>query len=153
MKKIVELTATENDELLNVIEQSAKDNGFEIESLGDVLDIVKVVADALNYMGIEAHVKWVDDNDYDDEDEWDEEEDDDDDDDDEEDMDSIIYDCDGHRGISAADARLLMQCVAKTLSEKFSGLPEDILTVFIQTETMRIADVYGIEVVDTSGDE
>ena len=148
MKKIVELTATENDELLNVIEQSAKDNGFEIESFGDVLDLVKVVADALNYMGIEAHVKWVDDDD----DEWDDD-DEEDEDDEEEDMDSIIYDVDGHRGISSADARLLMQCVAKTMSKKFSGLPEDILTIFIQTETMRIADVYGIEVVDTSEDE
>ena len=65
MKKIVELTATENDELLNVIEQSANDNGFEIESIGDVLDLVKVVADALKYMGIEVHVKWVDDEDED----------------------------------------------------------------------------------------
>lgn len=71
----------------------------------------------------------------------------------EEDMESIIYDVDGHRGISSADARLLMQCVAKTISEKFSGLPEDILTVFIQTEIMRIANAYGIEVVDTSEDE
>lgn len=74
-------------------------------------------------------------------------------DDEDEDMESIIYDVDGHRGISSADARLLMQCVAKTISERFSGLPEDILTVFIQTETMRIANIYGIEVVDTSEDE
>ena len=74
-------------------------------------------------------------------------------DDEDEDMESIIYDVDGHRGISSADARLLMQCVAKTISERFSGLPEDILTVFIQTETMRIANAYGIEVVDTSEDE
>ena len=78
---------------------------------------------------------------------------DDEEDDEDEDMESIIYDVDGHRGISSADARLLMRCVAKTLSEKFPGLPEDILTVFIQTETMRIANAYGIEVVDTSEDE
>jgi len=147
MKKIVELTATENDELLDVIEQSANDNGFEIESTDDVLVLVKIVADALKYMGIEAHVKWVDDDDYDeDDDDFDEEEEDD---DEEEDMESIIYDCDGHRGISADDARLLMKCVAEAMRKKYGGaMPEEMIDFLIKTETLRIAEEWGIEVVD-----
>ena len=151
MKKIVELTATENDELLNVIEQSANDNGFEIESIGDVLDLVKVVADALKYMGIEVHVKWVDDEDEDDDFDFDFEEDEDED-DEEEDMESIIYDIDGHRGISADDARLLMQCVARVMQKQFGYLPDEVIEILIQQETLRIATEWNIEGVDI-GDE
>ena len=73
--------------------------------------------------------------------------------DEEEDMESIIYDVDGHRGISASDARLLMRCVADVMHKQFGYLPDEVIEILVQQETMRIANEWNIEVVDMSEDK
>ena len=156
MEMTLNLTFEDGVKVVEAIKEVAIKNGWDTEELsesGVIEEYARVVDAALTAMGI--HIRIDGNPSYEDEDEdFDEDDFDFDfDDEEDEDMESIIYDVDGHRDISSADARLLMQCVAKTISEKFSGLPEDILRVFIQTETVRIAKVYGIEVVDTSEDE
>ena len=141
MKKKNELTA---DEMMNVVDalcDEAIDRGYDVVDDDEVFnDLIAIVDAALSAMGIEYDVA---DEDFDDEE--DEEE--------EEEMESIIYDCDGQRGISASDARLLMQCVAKNIIHQFGYLPEEVITILIQNETMRIASEWNIEVVDVSEDE
>ena len=146
MKMKIELTT---DEMLNVIDavmDEAIDRGYDpIEDENQFNDLIAVVDAALSAMGIEYDV--VDDEEEDfslDEDDFDF-----DDDDDEEEMESIIYDCDGHRGISASDARLLMRCVADVMHNQFGYLPDEVIDILIQNETMRIASEWNIEVVDT----
>lgn len=151
MKMKIELTT---DEMMNVIDavmDEAIDRGYDpIEDENQFNDLIAVVDAALSAMGIEYDV--VDD---DEEEDFSLDEDDfdfDDDDDDEEEMESIIYDCDGHRGISASDAHLLMQCVADVMHNQFGYLPDEVVEILIKNETLRIAEEWGIEVVDT-GDE
>ena len=143
MKTKIELTA---DEMMNVVDalcDEAIDRGYDVVDDDEVFnDLIAIVDAALSAMGIEYDVA---DEDFEGEEEEEEEE--------EEEMESIIYDCDGHRGISASDARLLMQCVAKNITRKFGFLPEEIITVLIQNETMRIASEWNIEVVDVSENE
>ena len=139
MKTKIELTA---DEMMNVVDalcDEAIDRGYDVVDDDEIFnDLIAIVDAALSAMGIEYDVA---DEDFDDEE------------DEEEEMESIIYDCDGRRGISASDARLLMQCVAKNIIHKFGFLPEEIVTVLIQNETMRIASEWNIEVVDISENE
>lgn len=92
------------------------------------------------------------DSDDEDEDDEDDEDEDDEDEDEDEDMDSIIYDCDGQCGISADDARLLMKCVAKVMRKQFGYLPDEIVKILAERETLRIAEEWGIEVVDNRGE-
>ena len=159
MEMTLNLTYEDGLKVVKAMKEAAIESGWDAEELDEcgVIDEYSLAVDAaLAAMGIsisiDANPSCKDEDEDFDEDDFDFDFDDEEDDEDE-DMESIIYDVDGHRGISSVDARLLMRCVAKTLSEKFPGLPEDILTVFIQTETMRIANAYGIEVVDTSEDE
>ena len=70
----------------------------------------------------------------------------------EDEMESIIYDVGGERGISASDARLLMRCVGKTIYTKHPFLSADALNALMQVETKKIADDYGIKVVDIAGE-
>ena len=70
----------------------------------------------------------------------------------EDEMESIIYDVDGHRGVSEDDAFLLVSCVAKVFHEKFPFLPDSILSALIENESLRIAKSYGIEMVDVQGE-
>ena len=70
----------------------------------------------------------------------------------EDEMESIIYDVGGERGISASDARLLMRCVGKTIYAKHPFLSADALNALMQVETKKIADDYGIKVVDIAGE-
>lgn len=129
------------DELMNVIDAIA-DEAAEQDIYVDPLygndnmeQILKVVDAALSAMGIEIE-----------EDEPEIE------DDDEEEIESIIYDCDGKRGISAADARLLIACVTKTFKEKCPVVSDEVLEILVTIECLRIAEVYGIEVVDIEGE-
>ena len=141
MKTKIELTA---DEMMNVVDalcDEAIDRGYDVVDDDEMFnDLIAIVDAALSAMGIEYDV--ADEN-------FDVEEDE----EEEEEMESIIYDCDGQRGISASDARLLMQCVAKNISRQFGFLPEELVTILIQNETMRIASEWNIEVVDVSEDE
>jgi len=142
MKTKIELTA---DEMMNVVDalcDEAIDRGYDVVDDDEVFnDLIAIVDAALSAMGIEYDVA---DEDFDDEEDEEDEE---------EEMESIIYDCDGQRGISASDARLLMQCVAENITRKFGFLPEELVTILIQNETMRIASEWNIEVVDVSEDE
>jgi len=70
----------------------------------------------------------------------------------EDEMESIIYDVGGERGISASDARLLMRCVGKTIYAKHPFLSAGALNALMQIETKRIADDYGIKSVDIAGE-
>jgi hypothetical protein len=71
---------------------------------------------------------------------------------DEDEMESIIYDCDGHRSISEDDAHLMVQCVVKTLRAQMPCVPEEVLSIMVQIETLRIAEEWGIEGVDVTGE-
>ena len=125
-----------DDELMDVIgaitDEAVAQDVYDDDNMEQIL---KVVNAALSAMGIEIE-----------EDKPELE------DDDEEEIESIIYDCDGKRGISAADARLLMRCVAKTMHEQYPILSDEALEVMGMIECMRIAEVYGIEVVDIEGE-
>ena len=55
---------------------------------------------------------------------------------------------DGYRTISASDARLLIACVTKVFATQYDWLPEKVLEDCIRSEALRIADVYGIEMVE-----
>ena len=68
-------------------------------------------------------------------------------------MESLVYDVDGQRGISIDDARLLMKCVAKVMRAQFGYLPDEVVEILIRQETLRIAAEWNIEVVDVSEDE
>ena len=150
MKLNVKLTA---NELMNVVD-AAMDEAIEQELYFDnfgnenVKEILTIIDAALAAMGIEI----IPDEEPDDEPEVEEEEEEfefeEEEEDGETEMESLIYDVDGQRGIAQYNALLLVQCVTKTMKEKFSGLPDDILQVFIESETLRIAKAYGIEVVD-----
>ena len=138
MKTKIELTA---DEMMNVVDalcDEAVDRGYDVVDDDEIFnDLIAIVDAALSAMGIEYDVA---DEDFDDEEDEENEE---------EEMESIIYDCDGHRGISASDARLLMQCVAKVMQKQFDFLPKEAVDFLIQKETLRITEEWGIEVVDT----
>lgn len=139
MKMKIELTADEMQNVVDAICDEAIDRGYDpVEDEEQFNDLIAIVDAALDAMGIEYDVAYVDE---------------DEDDDDEEDMESIIYDCGGHRGISADDARLLMKCVTKVMRKQYGGaIPEEMIDFLIKTETLRIAEEWGIEVVDV-GDE
>lgn len=135
MRITVKMTADELWDVINAITDEAVEQDIYVDPLygnDNMEQILKVVDAALSAMGIEVEEDKPED--------------------DEEEIESIIYDCDGKRGISAADARLLMQCVAKTMRKQHPILSDEALEVMGMIECLRIAEVYGIEVVDTEGE-
>ena len=135
MRITVKMTADELWDVINAITDEAVEQDIYVDPLygnDNMEQILKVVDAALSAMGIEVEEDKPED--------------------DEEEIESIIYDCDGKRGISAADARLLMQCVAKTMRKQYPILSDEALEVMGMIECLRIAEVYGIEVVDTEGE-
>ena len=139
MKMKIELTADEMQNVIDAICDEAIDRGYDpVEDEEQFHDLIAIVDAALDAMGIEYDAAYVDEDEDEDEDE--------------EDMESIIYDCDGHRGISADDARLLMRCVTRVMQKQFGYLPDEVVEILIKNETLRSAEEWGIEVVDT-GDE
>ena len=135
MRITVKMTADELWDVINAITDEAVEQDIYVDPLygnDNMEQILKVVDAALSAMGIEI--------------EEDKSEDD------EEEIESIIYDCDGKRGISAADARLLIACVTKTFKEKCPVVSDEVLEILVTVECLRIAEVYGIEVVDTEGE-
>lgn len=135
MKMKIELTANEMMNVVDAVMDEAIDRGYDpVEDVDQFNDLIAIVDAALSAMGIEYDVT---DEDFEDE---------------EDEMESIIYDVDGHRGISASDARLLMACVVKTIKEHNPILSDEVIKIMMQIECLRIAHDYGIEVVDTTGE-
>lgn len=135
MRITVKMTADELMDVIGAITDEAVEQDVYVNPLygnDNMEQILKVVDAAMSAMGIEIEEDEPEDN--------------------EEEIESIIYDCDGKRGISAADARLLMRCVAKTMDEKYPILSDEAREVMGVLECLRIAEVYGIEVVDTEGE-
>ena len=131
------LSATEGRKILVALHDLAIERGWdedELDESGVLAEYGAAVDAAMNAIGMTV--------DIDPDEEWEEDEED------EEDMESIIFDVDGHRTISASDARLLMGCVAKVLSAQYGWLPDEVLEACVKSETARIADVYGIEMVE-----
>lgn len=135
MRITVKMTADELWDVINAITDEAVEQDIYVDPLygnDNMEQILKVVDAALSAMNIEI--------------EEDEPEDD------EEEIESIIYDCDGKRGISADDARLLIACVTKTFKEKCPVVSDEVLEILVTVECLRIAEAYGIEVVDITGE-
>lgn len=62
----------------------------------------------------------------------------------EDEMESIIINVNGKRGLAKKDVELLVACVTKVMTEQFSGFPEKFLRFMIEAEACRIVDAYGV---------
>lgn len=140
------LSATEGRKMLCALRDLAIERGWnegELEESGVLVEYGAAIDAAMNAIGLSIEINSDEEDEEDNFDfDFDDEEDE------EEEMESIIYDCDGRRGISASDARLLMRCVADVMHNQFGYLPDEVIDILIQNETMRIASEWNIEVVD-----
>lgn len=66
----------------------------------------------------------------------------------EDEMESIIVNVNGQRGISDKDLALLIRCVTRVMYEQYESFPESFIREMIKLEACRIVNAYGIEVVD-----
>lgn len=66
----------------------------------------------------------------------------------EDEMESIIVNVNGRRGISDKNLALLIRCVTRVMCEQYEGFPESFIREMIKLEACRIVNAYGIEVVD-----
>ena len=140
MEMTLNLTYEEGAKVIHALKDVALKQGWSEEDIVDagiLEEFSEVVDAALEAMGIKVSI---------DASPAEEEEED-------EDMESIIYDVDGRRGISARDAKLLVACVAKVFRSNYDFLPDKVLASLIQNEVLRISDAWGIEMVDMSEDE
>lgn len=65
----------------------------------------------------------------------------------EDEMESIVVNVNGQRGISDKDLALLVRCVTKVMCKKYEGFPESFIREMAKLEVCRIFNAYGIEIV------
>jgi hypothetical protein len=66
----------------------------------------------------------------------------------EDEMESIVRNVDGKRGLSTEDVQLLVDCVIKVMKDRFEGFPDRFIRKMVELEACRITDAWGIEVMD-----
>lgn len=141
MKTSLTLTVADGNKVAAALVDAARDNGWDDDDIN--IDLISEYAHALDKameaLGIDFK---VDPNLTDEEEEETEEISG------EDEMESIIVNVNGRRGISEKDLTLLIRCVTKVMCEQYEGFPEPFIRKMIELEACRIADTWGLEVVD-----
>lgn len=142
MKTSLTLTVADGNKVAAALVDAARDNGWDDDDINTdlICEYAHALDKAMEALGIDFK---VDPNLTDDEEEEETEEIS-----GEDEMESIIVNVNGRRGISAKDLTLLIQCVTKVMCEQYEDFPEPFIRKMIELEACRIADAWGLEVVD-----
>lgn len=142
MKTSLTLTVADGNKVAAALVDAARDNGWDDDDINTdlICEYAHALDKAMEALGIDFK---VDPNLTDDEEEEETEEIS-----GEDEMESIIVNVNGRRGISEKDLTLLIQCVTKVMCEQYEGFPEPFIRKMIELEACRIADAWGLEVVD-----
>lgn len=138
MKTSLTLTVADGNKVAAALVDAARDNGWDDDDINT--DLIAEYAHALDKAMEAIGVEFVIDPNLTEEEEEETTG--------EDEMESIVHIVDGRRGWSAEDVKLLIECVSKVMHDKYEGLPESIIMQMVELEACRIADAYGIEVVD-----
>lgn len=144
MKTALTLTVAEGNKVAAALVDAARDNGWDDDDIN--IDLISEYAHALDKameaIGVDFKVDPnLTDNEEEEETEETEEISG------EDEMESIIVNVDGQRGISEKDLTMLIRCVTKVMCERYEGFPEPFIREMIKLEACRIVDAYGIEAV------
>ena len=142
MKTALTLTVADGNKVAAALVDAARDNGWDDDDINTdlIAEYAHALDKAMEAIGVDFK---VDPNLTDDEEEEETEEIS-----GEDEMESIIVNVNGRRGISEKDLTLLIRCVTKVMCEQYEGFPEPFIRKMIELEACRIADAWGLEVVD-----
>lgn len=141
MKTSLTLTVADGSKVAAALIEAARDNGWDDDDIN--IDLISEYAHALDKAMEAIGVEFMIDPNLTDEEEEEPEEIS-----GEDEMESIIVNVNGRRGISEKDLALLVRCVTKVMCEQYEGFPESFIRKMIELEACRIADAWGLEVVD-----
>ena len=143
MKTSLTLTVADGHKVAAALIDAARDNGWDDDDINT--DLIAEYAHALDKAMEALGVDFKIDPNLTDEDEEEEETEEI---SGEDEMESIIVNVNGQRGISEKDLALLIRCVTKVMCNQYEGFPESFIREMIKLEACRIVDAYGIKVVD-----
>ena len=143
MKTSMNLTIVEGSKVAAALAEAARDNGWDDDDINIdlICEYAHVLDKAMEVLGIELK---IDPNLPCEEVEVEEPEEI----TGEDEMESIVRNVNGKRGLSAEDVNLLVDCVAKVMEDRYEGFPKPFIRGMIEFEARRIVDAWGIEVVD-----
>lgn len=143
MKTSLTLTVAEGSKVAAALAEAARDNGWDEDDINIdlICEYAHVLDKAMEVLGIELK---VDPNLPCEEEEVEEPEEI----TGEDEMESIIRNVNGKRGLSTKDVQLLVDCVIKVMKDRYEGFPDAFIRKMVELEACRIADAWGIEAAD-----
>jgi len=144
MKTSMTLTVVEGSKVATALAEAARDNGWDDDDINIELicEYAHALDKAMEALGIEFK---IDPNlPCEEEEEVEEPEEI----TGEDEMESIVRNVNGKRGLSAKDVQLLVECVTKVMEDKYEGFPDEFICKMVELEAFRIVDAWGLEEVD-----
>lgn len=143
MKTSLTLTVADGNKVAAALIDAARDNGWDDDDINTdlIVEYAHALDKAMEALGVDFKIdpNLTDEGEEEEETEEISGEDE---------MESIVVNVNGQRGISDKDLALLIRCVTRVMCKQYEGFPESFIREMIKLEACRIVDAYGIKVVD-----